>query len=84
LADLDPRSTGWHRMPVVAVLIVATLLSACSGSSRVEHIVPAWANTPTRPAPQFAAGRTRADDRGKSDAEPQPVNPAPAQGHSEE
>jgi hypothetical protein len=71
-------------MPVVAVLIVATLLAACSGSSRVEHVVPAWANTPTRPAPQFAAGKTRADDRGKSDAEPQPVKPPPAQGHSEE
>ena len=73
-------------MPVVAVLIVATLLAACSGSSRVEHVVPAWANTPTRPAPQFAAGagKTRADDRGKSDAEPLPVKPPPAQGHSEE
>jgi hypothetical protein len=35
---------------------------------------------------QFAAGagKTRADDRGKSDAEPLPVKPPPAQGHSEE
>src|SRR5262245_29173488 len=77
-------AAGWHRMAVVAVLIVATLLAACSGSSRVEHVVPAWANTPTRPALQFAAGKARADDRGKSDAEPQPAKPPPAQSHSEE
>src|SRR5262245_65078342 len=64
--------------------IVATLLAACSGSSRVEHVVPAWANTPTRPAPQFEAGKGRADERGKRDAEPQPAKPSPAQGHSEE
>ena len=79
-------------MPVIAVLIVATLLAACSGSSRVEHVVPAWANTPTRPAPQVVAGRPRADDRGTrapepqqaKPPEPQPAKPSGVQSHSEE
>jgi len=79
-------------MPVVAVLILATLLAACSGSSRVEHVVPAWANTPTRPAPQVVAGKPRPDDRGAPATDPQPAKPPAAQptkppgvqGHSEE
>jgi hypothetical protein len=79
-------------MPVVAVLIVATLLAACSGSSRVEQVVPAWANTPARPAPQVAAGKPRPDDRSAPATDPQPAKPPAAQspkppgvqGHSEE
>jgi hypothetical protein len=73
-------------MPVVAVLMVATLLAACSGSSRVEHVVPAWANSPTRPAPQALAGKPRPDDRGTREPEagPQPAKPSAAQSHSEE
>jgi len=71
-------------MPVVAVLMVATLLAACSGSSRVEHVVPAWANTPTRPAPQVVAGKPRPDDRGTREPEPQPAKPSGVQSHSEE
>jgi hypothetical protein len=73
-------------MAVVAVLIVATLLAACSGSSRVEHVVPAWANSPTRPAPQGVAGKPRPDDRGtrEREPEPQPAKPPAVQSHSEE
>ena len=71
-------------MPVVAVLIVATLLAACSGSSRVEHVVPGWANTPARPAPQVVAGKPHPGDRGTREPEPQPAKPSGVQSHSEE
>jgi hypothetical protein len=43
-------------MRIVALLIFAALLAACSGSNRVEDFVPGWANTPPRrPATQYAA-----------------------------
>jgi hypothetical protein len=39
---------------IVLLLNFAILLSACSGSSRVEGIIPGWANTsPPRPAAQY-------------------------------
>jgi hypothetical protein len=71
-------------MPIVAVLIIATLLAACSGSSRVEQVVPAWANSPTRPAPQVVASKPQPDDRGTRGGEPQPAKPSAVQSHSEE
>jgi hypothetical protein len=53
---------------VLAGVILATLLlSACSGSSRIEHVVPAWANT--RPASQYEARKPS----GKPIAESQPA-----------
>jgi hypothetical protein len=85
-------------MRVIAVFVLAALLAACSGSDRVEHIVPAWANTPARAAPQYAAPqyaarKDRAEEHGKPlaeppspkpGAEPQPASPPRVQDHSEE
>jgi hypothetical protein len=71
-------------MPVITVIIVATLLTGCSGSSRVEQVVPAWANSPTRSAPQVVAGNPRPGDPGTRESAPQPAKPPSAQGHSEE
>ncbi len=34
-------------MRTVGLLVVAMLLAACSGSNRVEGMVPGWANTPS-------------------------------------
>ena len=33
-------------MRTVGLLVVAPLLAACSGSNRVEGMLPGWANTP--------------------------------------
>jgi hypothetical protein len=55
---------------LAGVILAALLLSACSGSSRVEHVVPAWANT--RPASQYEA-RKPPDASGKPIAESQPT-----------
>jgi hypothetical protein len=75
-------------MRLVAICMLAGLLAACSGSDRVERIVPAWANTPARGAPQYAAQKSRAEDHGKTAvepaAEPQPAKPPAPQHHSEE
>jgi hypothetical protein len=71
-------------MRVVAISLLATLLGACSGSDRVERIVPAWANAPARAAPHYAARKDRAEDHGKPIAEPQPTKSPGAQDHSEE
>ena len=75
-------------MRLVAICMLATLLAACSGSDRVERIVPGWANTPARGAPQYAAHKSRAEDHGKPAvepaAEPQPAKPPAVQHHSEE
>lgn len=39
-------------MRAMVVFMLAALLAACSGSSRVEHIVPGWANSPRHSAPR--------------------------------
>jgi PBP1b-binding outer membrane lipoprotein LpoB len=82
---------------LIAAIFAALLLSACSGSSRVEHVVPAWANT--RPASPYAARKPAPEADSKPAAEPQPAaqpaapppaaqpaarNPAAARGLSEE
>jgi hypothetical protein len=59
-------------MRIVAVSVFAALLAACSGSNRVEDIVPAWANTP-HPATQYTARRNRSEDHGPVAAEPKPA-----------
>ncbi len=57
-------------MRIVALLIFGALLSACSGSSRVEDIVPGWVNTPPRrPATQYAAPKNHLEGRGTFEAE---------------
>ena len=57
--------------PVVALLIFGTLLAACSGSNRVEGVVPAWANTTPPRAAQYVADKTHVDGRSQPDARPQ-------------
>ena len=53
---------------VLAILVVGGLLTGCSASSRVEDIVPSWANTPPRQAmPQYQLK----EERSKPDAKPQ-------------
>jgi hypothetical protein len=80
-------------MRIVALLIFGALLAACSGSSRVEDIVPGWANTPPRrPATQYAApknhlegrGTLAAEPRGTPEVEPQEAKKAEVQSPSEE
>jgi hypothetical protein len=55
---------------IVVLSILGTLLAACSGSNRVEDIVPAWANTPPRPATQYVAQKKQLERPSKPDAEP--------------
>ena len=57
--------------PVVALLIFGTLLAACSGSNRVEGIVPAWANTTPPRAAQYVANKNHVEGRSQPDARPQ-------------
>jgi hypothetical protein len=80
-------------MRIGALLIFAALLAACSGSNRVEDIVPGWANTPPRrPATQYAApknhlegrGTLEAQPRSTPEAEPQEAKKAEVQSPSEE
>jgi hypothetical protein len=50
-------------MRIAVWLIFGTLLVACSGSNRVEHIVPVWANTPPpRPAAQYVTRKRQLQD----------------------
>jgi hypothetical protein len=58
-------------MRLAAILVFTALLAGCSGSSRVEDVVPAWANTPPpHPATQHAARRSQPENRGAVAAEP--------------
>jgi hypothetical protein len=58
-------------MRLVAISVLTALLAGCSASSRVEDIVPAWANTPpTHGAVQRAAHRNQPEGRGAVAAEP--------------
>jgi hypothetical protein len=73
LAQICPdwRASNPAMMRIVVLLIFGTLLAACSASNRVEDIVPAWANTPPRPTPQYVARKNRLEGQSKPDAEPQ-------------
>jgi hypothetical protein len=64
-------AVGHPRMRVLTgVILAALLVSACSGSSRVEHVVPAWAN----PGPASHVGRKPSPDaNSRAIAEPQPT-----------
>jgi hypothetical protein len=66
-------------MRLVAISILTALLAGCSASSRVEDIVPAWANTPPpHGAVQHAARRNQLDGRGAGVADPKPAAEAPS------
>jgi hypothetical protein len=49
---------------ILVVWILSALLAGCSGSSRLEEIVPDWANAPPRrEATQYAAPKNQSRDR---------------------
>jgi hypothetical protein len=61
-------------MRLVAISVLTALLAGCSGSSRLEDVVPAWANTPPpQPATQHAARHNQPEGRGAVAAEPKPA-----------
>jgi hypothetical protein len=65
-------------MRFVAIWVLTTLLAGCSASSRVEGVVPAWANTPPpHPATQHAARRNQPDSRTAVTAAPKPAAEPP-------
>jgi hypothetical protein len=56
---------------ILVVWILSALLAGCSGSSRLEEIVPDWANTPPRrQATQYAAPKNQSQGRATLAAEP--------------
>jgi hypothetical protein len=58
-------------MRILVISILSALLASCSGSSRLEDIVPDWANTPPpRPATQYATPKNHSQGRGTLAAEP--------------
>jgi hypothetical protein len=58
-------------MRILVVSIFAALLANCSGSSRLEDVVPGWTNTPSRrPAVQYAAPKNHLEGQGAVAAEP--------------
>jgi len=68
-------------MRILVVAIFGAMLASCSGSNRVEDIVPAWANTPLRrPATQYAAPKNHSEGRGTLAAEPRGTPEAEPQG----
>jgi hypothetical protein len=58
-------------MRLVAISVLTALLAGCSASSRVEDIVPAWANTPpAHGAVQHGARPNQPEGRGVVAAKP--------------
>jgi len=55
---------------ILVVSILSALLAGCSGSSRLEEIVPDWANMPPRrPATQYATPKNHSQGRATLAAE---------------
>jgi hypothetical protein len=66
---------------IIVVGILSALLANCSGSSRLEEIVPDWANTPPRhPATQYAAPKNQSQGRTTLAAEPRATPAAEPRG----
>ncbi len=66
---------------ILLVWILSALLASCSGSSRLEEIVPEWANTPPRhPAAQYAAPKNHSQGRTTLAAEPRATPAAEPRG----
>ena len=55
----------------LSTIFATLLLVGCSGSSRVEDIVPAWANTPPPSSTRYIAQRQQREAPGAPDAKPQ-------------
>jgi hypothetical protein len=67
---------------VAALFVLAGLLAACSGSNRVEGVIPSWANTPpAHPTMQSTARRNHLESRAPAAESPAK---APAQPQHEE
>ena len=70
-------------MRIVALLIFGSVLTACSGSSRIEDILPSRAGGLSKDAPprsgtaKYEAQEKRLEGRSKSDTAPQEANTAP-------
>jgi hypothetical protein len=63
---------GVSMVHISLLTIFATLLLVgCSGSSRVEDIVPAWANTQPPSSTRYIAQRRQREAPGAPDAKPQ-------------
>jgi hypothetical protein len=74
---------------ILVVWILSALLAGCSGSSKLEEIVPDWANAPPRrDASASLAAEPRAapaaESRGTPAAEPQEAKKTEGQSPSEE
>ena len=54
---------------LAASMIVGALIAACSGSNRVDEVVPRWVNPPPP-----RAGTPQHETRGKQRGVPTPVN----------
>ena len=66
---------------IVVVGILSALLANCSGSSRLEEIVPDWANTPPRhPTARYAAPKNQSQGRTTLAAEPRATPAAEPRG----
>jgi hypothetical protein len=66
---------------ILVVGILSALLAGCSGSSRLEEIVPDWANTPPRhPTAQYAAPKNQSQGRTTLAAEPRATPAAEPRG----
>lgn len=70
LIGVHPIARTAVMVRIVVMSVLAALLAACSGSSRVEDIVPAWANTPPHPATQYSARKNQFQGRATPAAEP--------------
>jgi hypothetical protein len=57
-------------MRMALLISFGTLLAACSGSNRLEDIIPRWANSPPpHPAPQYVTRKRQLEDVSKPIAE---------------
>jgi hypothetical protein len=66
---------------ILVVWILSALLAGCSGSSRLDEIVPDWANTPPRhPTAQYAAPKNQSQRRTTLAAEPRATPAAEPRG----
>jgi hypothetical protein len=63
-----PRRASMVR---ISQIFANLLLVGCSGSSRIEDIAPAWANTPPPSSTRYIAQRQQREARGAPDAKPQ-------------
>jgi hypothetical protein len=64
-------------MRIAAAFTLATLLAACSGSTRVERIAPGWANSPRQGAPRYEARKQAESPASVPAAPPQTARPNP-------